>query len=131
MGKQFMGLVSAMAVGLTLVSGVADAKPSHHRKDDRARYEWRGNQRNWEPSRSYRSGNYRERRLGRNDQIFRGHDGRAYCRRSDGTTGLVIGGVGGALLANLVGGKTLGTIAAGVGGALLGREIDRGKVKCR
>ena len=43
----------------------------------------------------------------------------------------VIGGVGGALLANLVGGKTLGTIAGGVGGALLGREIDRGKVKCR
>ena len=82
MGKQFMGLVSAMAMGLTLVSGVADAKPSHHRKDDRARYEWRGNQRNWEPSRSYRSGNYRERRLGRNDQIFRGHDGRAYARQS-------------------------------------------------
>lgn len=130
MGKRFIGLVSALAVGLTLVSGVAEAKPSHHR-NDRSRYEWQGNQRDWEPSRSYRNGNYRERRLSRKDQIFRGHDGRAYCRRSDGTTGLVIGGVGGAVLANLVGGKTLGTLAGGVGGALLGREIDRGKVKCR
>ncbi|MBB4617419.1 uncharacterized protein YcfJ [Sphingomonas abaci] len=43
----------------------------------------------------------------------------------------VIGGVGGGLLANLVGGGTLGTLAGAGGGALLGRSIDRGKVKCR
>jgi len=29
---------------------------------------------------------------------WRGKDGRLYCRRTDGSTGLIIGGVGGALL---------------------------------
>jgi hypothetical protein len=42
---------------------------------------------------------------------WRGKDGQLYCRRTDGTTGMIIGGVG---------------------GALLGREIDRegSKRKC-
>lgn len=129
MRKQLVALVSVLAAGLGMVPDIADARQAHYR--DNRHYEWRGNDRNWDAAQSYRRGNYRERRLGRNDQIFRGRDGRAYCRRSDGTTGLVIGGVAGAVLANLVGGKTLGTIAGGAGGALLGREIDRGKVKCR
>lgn len=29
---------------------------------------------------------------------WRGRDGRTYCRKSNGTTGLIVGGVGGALL---------------------------------
>jgi len=77
---------------------------------------------------------YRERRLTRNDRIYRGRDGRYYCRRSDGTTGLIIGAGVGALLGNaLDGGRSslLGTlIGAGVGG-LAGREIERGNVRCR
>ena len=36
---------------------------------------------------------YRERRLSRRDRIYRGSDGRYYCRRSDGTTGLIVGGM--------------------------------------
>ncbi len=64
----------------------------------------------------------------------RGHyhyRGRAYaarkvCRHSSGTTGLVAGGVGGALVGNgLLGHGALGTIAGGVGGAFAGRAIDR------
>ena len=48
------------------------------------------------------------------------------CRHSSGTTGLVAGGVGGALLGNSVFGHgALGTIAGGVGGAFGGRAIDR------
>ena len=92
---------------------------------------WHGDDRNWDPSRSYQNGNYRERRLGRNDRIYRGQDGRAYCKRNDGTTGLVIGALGGGALANLIGGGTLGTLAGAGGGALLGRSVDRGNVKCR
>jgi hypothetical protein len=38
---------------------------------------------------------YRPRRLGPNDRIYRGSDGRYYCRRSDGTTGLIVGGYAG------------------------------------
>ena len=34
---------------------------------------------------------YRERRLSREDRIYRGRDNRYYCRRSDGTTGLIAG----------------------------------------
>src|SRR3546814_2433193 len=40
----------------------------------------------WYADDHYRDGNYRERRLGRNDRVYRGRDGRYYCKRSDGTT---------------------------------------------
>lgn len=83
----------------------------------------------------YRDGRYyRERRLTSRDRIYRGRDGRYYCRRSDGTTGLIVGAGIGALIGNsLDGGRSslLGTlIGAGVGGAI-GREIERGNVRCR
>jgi len=65
---------------------------------------------------------------------WRGKDGRTYCRRTDGTTGLIIGGVGGALLGRTIdtrGDRTLGTLGGAAAGALLGREIDRGGSKRR
>lgn len=50
-----------------------------------------------------------------------------YCRYSPGTTGLIAGGVGGALIGNsLIGHGLLGTALGAVGGALAGRAIDRG-----
>ena len=61
-------------------------------------------------------------------RTYTASDGRRYCRHSDGTTGLIAGGVGGALLGNsLAGGgdKTLGTVLGGVAGAFGGRAIDR------
>jgi len=82
-----------------------------------------------------RYGRYREpHRLGRNDRIWRGRDGRYYCRRDNGTTGLIIGGAIGALLGREIDGgreRTLGTILGAAGGGLLGREIDRGNLRCR
>ena len=77
---------------------------------------------------------YRERRLGHNDRVYVGEDGRYYCRRSDGTTGLIVGGIaGGALGAALTSGRseTLGVLLGAAGGALAGREIDRDNVRCR
>ena len=48
------------------------------------------------------------------------------CRHSPGTTGLVAGGVGGALVGHSIFGHgLLGTVAGGVGGAFAGRAIDR------
>ncbi|MES1975932.1 MAG: hypothetical protein V4472_26025 [Pseudomonadota bacterium] len=48
------------------------------------------------------------------------------CRHSAGTTGLVAGGVGGALVGrSIFGHGLLGTAAGGVGGAFAGRAIDR------
>ncbi len=61
-------------------------------------------------------------------------NGKTYCRHSDGTTGLIIGGVGGAVVGNALGGGLLGTVAGGVGGAFGGRAIDRSitaKKRCR
>jgi len=54
------------------------------------------------------------------------HYAHRYCRRSSGTTGLVAGGVGGALVGHSVlGHGALGTIGGAVGGAFAGRAIDR------
>lgn len=74
------------------------------------------------------------RRLTRGDQVWRGDDGRYYCRRDNGTTGLIIGAAVGGLIGNELAGrgdKTLGTIIGAAGGGLLGRAIDRGDLKCR
>jgi Ni/Co efflux regulator RcnB len=83
----------------------------------------------------YRDGRYyRERRLSANDRIYRGRDGRYYCRRSDGTTGLIIGAGIGALIGNSIdGGRSslLGTLIGAGAGASIGAQIDRGGVRCR
>lgn len=68
-----------------------------------------------------------------NTRVWRGDDGRTYCRKSDGTTGLIVGGAAGALLgrelAGRSGDRTLGAILGAAGGALLGKSIDS-KVRC-
>ena len=64
---------------------------------------------------------------------WRGRDGRMYCRKSNGTTGLIVGGVGGALVGRAIdtrGDRATGTILGAAGGALLGKEIDS-KRRCR
>jgi hypothetical protein len=64
---------------------------------------------------------------------WRGRDGRTYCRRSDGTTGLIVGGIAGALAGRAIdthGDRATGTILGAGAGALLGREIDKGR-RCR
>ncbi|USI73616.1 glycine zipper 2TM domain-containing protein [Sphingomonas morindae] len=68
-----------------------------------------------------------DRRHYRDDREYRGRDGRyaVDCKRSSGTTGTIAGGVGGAVLGNVLGGGTLGTLAGAGGGALLGRHLDK------
>jgi hypothetical protein len=85
----------------------------------------------WDAGDHYRPGHHRERELGPNDRVYRGRDGRYYCKRSDGTTGLVIGAIGGGVVGNAIGGDTLSTLLGAGGGALLGRSIDRSHVRCR
>ena len=72
--------------------------------------------------------------LGDNDAIYRDNDGRYYCKRRDGTTGAIVGGLAGGVLGNVIapgGSKTLGTLLGAGAGALAGREIDRKNVRCR
>lgn len=76
---------------------------------------------------------YEPRRLSRGDRIWRDGD-RYYCRRDNGTTGLVIGAGVGALLGRTIdtrGDRSAGTLLGAIGGGLLGREIDRGELRCR
>ena len=85
-------------------------------------------------SRDYRSGDYRPYALGPNDTIYRGEDGRYYCRRSDGTVGLVVGAGVGALLGNAIaphGSKTLGAILGATAGGAVGYSADRNSVNCQ
>ena len=91
----------------------------------------------YDPARDYRTGNqYRERVVDANERVYAGYDGRYYCRRSDGTTGLIIGGVAGGLLGNVIDGgrsRILGTLLGGGAGALAGRAVEQNQsqVRCR
>jgi hypothetical protein len=90
----------------------------------------------WDASKHYRrdDNRYRTRRLGRNDRIYRGSDNRYYCKRDDGTSGLIIGGLAGGVLGNVIapgGSKTIGTIAGAGLGAIIGKTIDDGEIVCR
>ena len=117
------GLVAPAAPALADPPAHAKAhgKYKHKHKKHKSRYDDRG--RYYEPV-----------ALRRDDRIWRGDDGRYYCKRDNGTTGLIIGGAVGALLGREIDGRgdrTLGTVLGAAGGALLGREIDRGGLKCR
>ena len=99
----------------------------HAKKEAREEY--------WDASKHYRHDErrYHPRRLGRNDRIYRGSDNRYYCKRDDGTTGLIVGGITGGVLGNVIspgGSKTLGTIIGAGAGALIGRAIDDGDIVC-
>lgn len=77
---------------------------------------------------------YTERRLSHGDRIYRGRNGQYYCRREDGTTGLVIGGVAGGVLGNVIapgGSELLGTIIGAAAGAAIGNAVERGEARCR
>jgi hypothetical protein len=118
-------LILALSMASMLVP-IVPAAAQYGRHDDRRGYD----------RRDYDSrGRYRQpHRIGRGDHVWRGNDGRYYCRRSNGTTGLIVGAAAGALLGRAVDGgrdKTLGTILGGVGGGLLGKSVDSGNIKCR
>lgn len=80
---------------------------------------------------------YRERYLTYNDRVYRGNDGRYYCRRPDGSTGLIVGGLAGAAAGALIAqgdSKPLGAIIGAIGGAAVGAAADSGgrsNVRCR
>ena len=138
MRKMTLGLIG-MA---TLVGGCTDYADGGPRyASDYARYDYN----NPDPQyggyyadRYYRDGpSYRERQLSANDRVYRGQDGRYYCRRSDGTTGLIAGAAIGGIIGTAIapgGSGLLGALLGGAGGAAAGQAIDRSStrdVRCR
>lgn len=67
-------------------------------------------------------------------KAWRDSHGRWRCKRSNGTTGLLVGAVGGALVGRAIdthGERATGTILGAATGALIGRSVDRRRVVCR
>lgn len=157
MNKTLLAIAAAaMAVAIPAAPAAADPPswaPAHGYRDndrgydrddrrydrrDARRYDRRSDRRD---QRRYRQsayddyGRYRQpRRVSRGDRVWRGNDGRYYCQRDNGTTGLIIGAAGGALLGREIDGgrdRTLGTVLGAAIGGLLGREIDRSDTRCR
>ena len=70
-------------------------------------------------------------------RVWRGADGRVYCRKPNGTTGLIVGGAAGVLVGRQIdsrGSRTTGTVLGAAVGALLGRHVQRNvisKRRCR
>lgn len=68
-------------------------------------------------------------------QTWRGQDGRTYCRKPDGTTGILVGGAAGVLAGRAIdtrGERATGAILGAAIGALLGRQVERNVVnRCR
>ena len=94
-----------------------------------------GRHRGWRSNHRHGSSRtYYEEPVHNDTRVWRGRDGRTYCRKKDGTTGLIIGGAVGALLGREIDGgreRTLGTILGAAGGAVLGRSIARDGARCR
>jgi outer membrane lipoprotein SlyB len=106
----------AVPVTFALPTTQATAQRHHHSNSRYSRY--------YDRNGYYHGPTWRDRR------------GRYHCRRSDGTTGLLIGGVAGALIGREIDGgrdRTTGTIVGAAAGALLGREVDRNnsRPRCR
>ena len=69
-----------------------------------------------------------------NGRVWRDRQGRYRCRRSNGTTGLIVGGAAGALVGRSIDGgrnRTTGTVVGAVAGALVGREVQRSNSRRR
>ena len=108
--------------------------PAHGRRAKEAEREYRRDERHDE--RFYYQDDHRHherRRVRYEEAVYRGDDGRYYCHRSDGTTGLIVGAVAGGLIGNqLARGKsaTLGTVLGAGAGALIGQAIEKDTVYC-
>jgi hypothetical protein len=112
-------ILSAALVALATPVAPVLADPPHWAKAHGRRAKERG-------AEQYYRGQYYQ------GAVWAGRDGRTYCRRTNGTTGLIIGAGAGALLGRAIdtrGERTTGTVLGAAAGALLGREATR-KVRC-
>ncbi len=126
------GIAAPNAPGVSHGAVLADVTVEHRRGKRHRHYRDR-RYRDYRGDYGYRGDRYGEP-VYRSTRIWRGRDGRYYCRKENGTTGLLIGAAVGGLIGNEIAGrgdKTLGAILGAAGGAILGRSIDRSNSRCR
>ena len=113
--KKLIATTAAFALALP---GVALADPPRHA-----------------PAHGYYKKKHRDAQpIYRDTRVWRGDDGRYYCRRSDGTVGLLAGAALGAILGREVdtrGERATGTILGAAAGAFIGNELAKGRSRCR
>jgi hypothetical protein len=128
MKKTLIGL-TALAVAVPAMTATPASAQRYHGYQDHGRYD-----------RSYRDSRYNDydRSGYYTGRTWRDNRGQYRCRRSDGSTGLLIGAVGGALVGRTIdtrGDRTAGTLLGAVVGGLLGNAIEkdnnRGRYRCR
>lgn len=86
------------------------------------------------PAMAHDTGYRHSHRVDNGVQYWEGQDGRYYCKRSNGTVGLLVGGAAGALIGRAVdtrGSRATGTIVGAAAGALIGREIQKSRARAR
>ncbi|ANY19865.1 Glycine zipper 2TM domain protein [Tsuneonella dongtanensis] len=116
--KKIILAIAAVGMTATATPAMADPPPWAPAHGKRAKQAYQ--------PRYYTSGN--------GIRYWEGEDGRYYCKRSNGTTGLIVGAAAGALAGRAIdtrGDRATGTILGAAAGALLGRELTRGEVRCR
>jgi hypothetical protein len=126
-------LFRTSALALAAAGMAVSAVPAEARDHGRHSYSQYQHRDRYGNDTRYYGRNYNSQSYYRGAQTWRGNDGRYYCRKSDGTTGLIIGAAAGALLGRAVDGgynHTTGTVLGGVVGALLGKSVAQ-KSTCR
>jgi hypothetical protein len=128
--------MTALAAATMAVPGTATPAWAHDIAQPRVEQTADNSRRDRRERGSYdRYGRYVEPQpVTRDTRVWRGDDGRYYCRRNNGTTGLIVGGAVGALAGRTIdtrGDRTVGTLLGAAGGAVLGRELERSGSRCR
>ena len=113
------------ALALPCLIAAAPAFAQHHPagvRDD-------SNERGYDPATHYRAGpQYRARLLDAAERVYRGAGADYYCKRGDGTTGLIVGAVDGFTLGDAVEpghSRTAGTLIQGYVATLEGQAYYR------
>jgi hypothetical protein len=136
--RKVLSIVILGSIVLSALPAAADPPPwapAHGRRAKDAERDYREREYRDEGRFTYRDDHrHHERRIVRYDEaVYRGDDGRYYCHRSDGTTGLIVGGIAGGLIGSqLARGRSaaLGTVLGVGAGALIGQAIERDRVYC-
>ncbi|MBO9581583.1 MAG: glycine zipper 2TM domain-containing protein [Sphingobium sp.] len=124
-------LLAALMVATTLPLGACatDYSGDRYGYNNRPRDGYYSDRRDRRDRREDRRGRY----LADSDMIYRDNDGHYYCKRSDGSTGTIVGALAGGVLGNIIapgGSKTLGTVLGAAGGAIAGNAVDKNNVRC-